>query len=163
MDKAFEKVLLEKSENDTYIEACQEWLATDFKEGNGYCVCGQKLKNLYEITNQVNNNVIFPVGSECVKNATHLEKSMKDVRHKKDKKNSHLYCKWCGDRHRNKSQVCNLCKCGEYPINFGKYKGHSLNYVYKINPGFFEFVKTHAFHRFKNKRFKTFYETKFIY
>ena len=156
MDKAFEKVLIEKSENDSYIEACKEWLCIDFKEGNSHCVCGQKIKNLYKIKNNINDNIIFPVGCECVKNAKGLEESMKSIRHKKDKAKAHLYCKWCGDRHRNRSPVCNICKSGEYPINFGKYRDHSYNKVYKINPGYFDFIKDKAPHRFVG-RLKKFY------
>jgi hypothetical protein len=159
MQKAFEKKLIEKSENDSFIEACKEWLCVDFEEGNNYCVCGQKIKNLYKIKNKINNNIIYPVGCECVKNARGLQESMKDIKHKKNKNNAHLYCKWCGDRHRNRSPVCNICKSGEYLITFGKYREHSLNYIYKKNPGYFEFIKEKASHRYCG-RLKRFYEIK---
>jgi hypothetical protein len=159
MQKAFEKALMEKSENDTFIEACKEWLCIDFEEGKANCVCGQNIKNIFKIKNNINNNIIYPVGCECVKNAKGLKESMKAIKHKKDKKNSHLYCKWCNARHRNKSNVCNICKHGEYLVNFGKYKEYSLNEVYKINPGFFEFVKEKAYHRYCG-RFKRFHEIK---
>ena len=157
MDKAFEKVIMKNSENDTYIEACKEWLCTDYKKGNNYCVCGQKIKNLYKIENQINKKIIFPVGSECAKNCAHLEQSMKDIKHKLEHKN--LYCKWCNARHRNKTPVCNLCKVGEYKVNFGKYSEYSYNKVFSINPGFFKFIKEKASHRFCG-RLKHFYEQK---
>lgn len=159
MDKAFEKVLLERSENDSFVEACKEWMCTDYKKTPAYCVCGQKLKHVYKIENTINKNIIFPVGSECVKNATGLEQSMKDIKHKKNPANKKFYCKWCGSRHRNKSNVCNICKTGEYIIGFGKYQFQTFNMIHNNHPGYFDFIKNEVKHRYKG-RLQTFYETK---
>ncbi len=63
--------VLSKSVSVNFDEAAREWKVTmSFvdPECDGTCVCGKMhLRYLYEITNLVNYNTLYPVGSECVR------------------------------------------------------------------------------------------------
>ena len=151
MSDIFTNAVIELSNSKVFENARTEWdVNFSHRSDDGTnCVCGQRIKNVYSITNKLNGNQIPEVGCECIeKVGGELKEALKKVVHKQDPKNSHLYCEWCGDRHRNRRPICNLCKQGDYPVGFGKYRGHTLNYIYKKNPGWFTFVEQKATHRY---------------
>lgn len=69
-NKLMERVL-EKSEAKTWDEAVLEWEIWDYKEDDeavNECACGQEgLKCLFTIKNTKNGNILFPIGSTCIK------------------------------------------------------------------------------------------------
>lgn len=59
------------SESDTWDKAIWEWnmigCRIDYKCSSN-CICGQeRIKYLFTIENEVNDNVLFPIGSRCIK------------------------------------------------------------------------------------------------
>lgn len=143
MSQLFKDELVAQSENDNFIEAAKEWLVTGVTEEKNidhYCPCGQKLKYLFTITNKINDNVIFPIGSSCVLKCDNLVDSHNSVIHKH--KSPELYCKKCGQRHRKKDSICNICKNGEKLIKFGKkHKNHSYNYIWEKDRRWFDWME----------------------
>lgn len=65
------KVVIEKSVANDWENAVLEWDIEDCEEDDyneSTCVCGKEnIKYLYEIKNVKNENVIFPIGSTCIK------------------------------------------------------------------------------------------------
>lgn len=65
------KAVVAQSESSDWITAKGEWTITDVSEDEDaetQCVCGQEnLRYLYTIQNQLNDNVLFPIGSQCIK------------------------------------------------------------------------------------------------
>ena len=65
------QIVLINSESQNWIDAIGEWDIVDVWEDQdckSTCVCGQKhIKYLYKIENTENNNVLYPVGSSCIK------------------------------------------------------------------------------------------------
>lgn len=63
--------LLEKSVSKDINEAVKEWreVLAYHEEFTDTCVCGkEKIKFLFEIRNVNNNESLFPIGSQCIKN-----------------------------------------------------------------------------------------------
>ena len=60
-----------KSESKTWASCVVEWVICDCdedEEASGECVCGQEgLRYMYAIRNVLNGNIIYPIGSECIK------------------------------------------------------------------------------------------------
>lgn len=63
--------VMQASVGKTWEEAVQEWEIIDCEEeqfANGECICGHDhLRYLYTIRNRANGNVLYPIGSECIK------------------------------------------------------------------------------------------------
>lgn len=63
--------ILEKSEADVWNEAVQEWAIDDCEEDTSLqsaCICGKEdLRYLFTIRNIINENILFPIGSSCIK------------------------------------------------------------------------------------------------
>lgn len=61
--------ILENSEADTFETAKYEWAISDYEVNeNEQCICGKThIKYCYTIRNKINSNILFPVGSECIK------------------------------------------------------------------------------------------------
>lgn len=64
------KAIVENSNSKILGEAVGEWYVSDYAvdyDCDEECVCGQQgLFHLYGITNLVNGNELFPIGSECI-------------------------------------------------------------------------------------------------
>ena len=60
-----------KSESRSWRSCVIEWeiaYCDEDDEAGGTCVCGQEgLRYMYAIRNTLNGNVIYPIGSECIK------------------------------------------------------------------------------------------------
>lgn len=62
------QIIIENSESKNFQEAKQEWRVIDCEEGHDNCICGKKnIVNLFTIKNHLNNKILFPIGSDCVK------------------------------------------------------------------------------------------------
>ena len=65
------KVVINASESKTWKEAVQEWDIFDCEEDeycSSDCICGHEgLKFLYTIQNRINGNILYPIGSTCIK------------------------------------------------------------------------------------------------
>ena len=63
--------ILDKSEADVWNEAVQEWAIDDCEEDTSLqsaCICGKEdLRYLFTIRNIINGNILFPIGSSCIK------------------------------------------------------------------------------------------------
>lgn len=65
------KNVLNASQSNVWGNAVAEWdivaIAEDAR-ANSVCVCAQEgLRYLYKIQNRINGNVLFPIGSSCIK------------------------------------------------------------------------------------------------
>lgn len=64
------KVVLEKSESKKWQDAIEEWDLYDTDEdedASSVCVCGKTgIRYLHKIKNNVNNKIIYPIGSCCI-------------------------------------------------------------------------------------------------
>lgn len=62
--------IVENSEADTWDDAVQEWSMIHCSVDSScssQCVCGQEsIKYLFEIRNEYNGNLLFPIGSRCI-------------------------------------------------------------------------------------------------
>ena len=63
--------VISNSTSKTFDEARTEWKMTAYHTAtaseNISCICGHPhLVNLYEITNVKNQNILYPIGSECI-------------------------------------------------------------------------------------------------
>ena len=62
--------ILKKSNANTFEKAIEEWYVSGVsidEARESSCVCGQdKLCYLYEITNRINGENLFPIGSSCI-------------------------------------------------------------------------------------------------
>lgn len=65
------KSVIDKSEANDWNSAVYEWEIYDCEEDESLessCICGKEnLKYLYTIKNRYNNNMLFPIGSSCIK------------------------------------------------------------------------------------------------
>lgn len=65
------EVITDNSEANTWEDAVQEWSMTGCRIDStcsSSCVCGQEnIKYLFRITNELNGNRLFPIGSRCIK------------------------------------------------------------------------------------------------
>lgn len=63
--------VIEKSEADNWEDAVLEWDFFDCEEddtASSYCVCGKEnIRYLHTIQNRYNGNLLFPIGSSCIK------------------------------------------------------------------------------------------------
>ena len=69
-EKLIQRVL-DLSERKVWDAAVQEWIIIDCEEdieAQTTCVCGKEnLRYLFTIRNQINGNILFPIGSTCIK------------------------------------------------------------------------------------------------
>lgn len=63
--------VLDLSHYDTWQKAVDEWVILSCKEdvqSSSQCVCGKEnLRYLFTIKNIINGNILFPIGSSCIK------------------------------------------------------------------------------------------------
>lgn len=63
--------VIENSESKVWSDAVEEWEIVDCEEdetGESSCICGKEgLRYLFTIENMYNGNVLFPIGSSCIK------------------------------------------------------------------------------------------------
>ena len=63
--------VIEKSEANTWDLAVYEWELVDCEEDESCessCVCGKEhIRYLHKIVNRENGNILFPIGSSCIK------------------------------------------------------------------------------------------------
>ncbi|HEM3202723.1 TPA: hypothetical protein U0910_000739 [Streptococcus suis 8830] len=63
--------VINKSEANTWQSAVSEWEIVDIEEDDCLeesCVCGKEnLRYLYTIQNSFNGNILYPIGSSCIK------------------------------------------------------------------------------------------------
>lgn len=65
-------VVIENSESSDWDNAVLEWEITDWGEADNSedysCICGKEnIIQLFEISNIKNGNVLYPIGSQCIK------------------------------------------------------------------------------------------------
>ena len=64
-------ILLDNSASSTWETAVNEWEIIKSSEDtsqNSSCICGKEsIKYLYTIKNSINNNILEPIGSSCIK------------------------------------------------------------------------------------------------
>lgn len=76
------KRVLDNSEANNWKEAVEEWKIEDVIEDSSLhasCICGQEnLHYLFTIKNNLNGNVLYPIGSRCIKKfgQNHLNKEV---------------------------------------------------------------------------------------
>lgn len=63
--------VINKSEGDKWEDAVMEWEIIDCEEderSTEICICGKEnIRYLYTIRNTYNGNILFPIGSSCIK------------------------------------------------------------------------------------------------
>ena len=69
--KRLMKKVIDKSESNNWEDAVQEWCIIDCQEDeycSEICICGKEdLRYLFAIQNTNNKNILFPIGSSCIK------------------------------------------------------------------------------------------------
>lgn len=64
-------IVMHNSEACNWEDAVNEWEITDWSEDErqtSECVCGKEdIKYLFTIRNRINGNVLYPIGSSCIK------------------------------------------------------------------------------------------------
>lgn len=128
----FWKTLKENS-NDKTTSCIDEWDFLGFVfNGVDNCICGKDIKNLYEIKNSENDNILI-VGSSCVKKFmpnVHMQYKTKVQKIKKEMKDILKYY----DGHR-----CKKCKIYWKKVHRCPY--NKLNEAYKIKIEEESFIK----------------------
>lgn len=65
------KQVVENSESNNWASAVSEWEIVDVEEDDERlesCVCGKEyLRYLYTIENRLNGNILYPIGSQCIR------------------------------------------------------------------------------------------------
>lgn len=65
------ETITNQSISDNWYEAVNEWDIESCEENQdlkGTCICGKEnLRYLFTIVNSKNNNIVFPIGSKCIK------------------------------------------------------------------------------------------------
>lgn len=65
------KSVIDNSQSNTWDLSVLEWEIEDCEEDEyleSSCICGKEnLRYLYTIKNKYNNNILFPIGSSCIK------------------------------------------------------------------------------------------------
>jgi hypothetical protein len=65
------RVVLESSVRDNWQQAVLEWVIDDCEEDDtleASCICGKEnLRYLFTIRNALNGNILYPIGSTCIK------------------------------------------------------------------------------------------------
>jgi hypothetical protein len=77
--------VLKLSDSKGLDDALNEWEITNNIENDTTCVCGKKhIVDTYELTNNNNGNILYPVGSSCIKkfNNPKLNSQLKVVSHR---------------------------------------------------------------------------------
>lgn len=77
--------VLKLSESKGLDDALNEWEITNNIENDTTCVCGKKhIIDTYELTNSNNGNILYPVGSSCIKkfNNNKLNSQLKVISHR---------------------------------------------------------------------------------
>lgn len=63
--------VIDSSESDTWESAALEWEIFDCEEDGtleASCICGKEnLRYLFTIRNTINENILYPIGSSCIK------------------------------------------------------------------------------------------------
>lgn len=122
--KELVKHVLKNSVSSDFKTACLEWEITDELINDscgGVCVCGKcGLKFLFEIKNRHNNNILYPIGSECILKFESKELS-RDLEKLLKPSNKIFY-------NPNK-----------------KYHGLTFNYISKKDPQYINFLKNNAY------------------
>lgn len=120
--------VLNNSESKDFKIACNEWVTTDIittEESTGVCVCNHRgLCIRYELTNIYNNNVLFPIGSNCIKKFKNKDLT-NDINLLKD---SNKIFKNEGKKHHNLS-FNYICKNDPKYVEFLKHNGHKRIYI----------------------------------
>ena len=69
--KTLKRKVIEKSKSDNWKDAVKEWEIIDCDEDeecSEICICEKEgLRYLYTIQNKFNKNILFPIGSSCIK------------------------------------------------------------------------------------------------
>jgi len=69
--KRLMQAVINKSEADDWKSAVTEWSISDVEEDDacsGECICGhEQLRYLFTIKNTINGNILYPIGSSCIK------------------------------------------------------------------------------------------------
>lgn len=69
--KTFIKSIIGKSNSEAWSEAVKEWCVSrleDIPSLTESCICGKpEIRYCYEIKNQKNSHIIYPIGSSCIK------------------------------------------------------------------------------------------------
>lgn len=67
----FIKTILERSHSKDWNKAVKEWVIDDVEEDeelDASCICGkERLRYLYTISNYINGESLYPIGSSCIK------------------------------------------------------------------------------------------------
>jgi len=63
--------VIQNSESSIWEDAVEEWEITDCEEDDSaseICICGKEnIKYLFTIRNTINGNMLYPIGSSCIK------------------------------------------------------------------------------------------------
>lgn len=69
--KTLKRKVIDKSKGNNWEDAVKEWEIIDCDEDEScseICICEKEgLRYLYTIQNKFNNNILFPIGSSCIK------------------------------------------------------------------------------------------------
>lgn len=60
--------MLGLSNAPTIKEAVKEWITEFVRDKSTNCICGHRILKVFRAVNTVNNNVLDPIGSVCIKN-----------------------------------------------------------------------------------------------
>ena len=125
--------VISKSESNFWKQAVDEWEIIDCVEReyvNAECICGKEnIKYLYTIQNRLNNNILFPIGSSCIKKferkdleeKTRLNESRFKLLHAIENKQ---YISLTSDFFSRKL-LKSLYEEGAFNTEFNKYNGYS--------------------------------------
>ncbi|MGX7140000.1 hypothetical protein ACWOBX_00775 [Facklamia languida] len=73
--------VINASEAEVWLSAVEEWEIIDCEldyEQDSQCICGkERIKYLYTIKNIYNNNLLYPIGSNCIKKFERMD--LKDI------------------------------------------------------------------------------------
>jgi len=133
-----ENTIIKNSISNRWNSAVQEWdiISMDEDEyASSECICGNEgLRYLFEIKNRNNNNVLFPIGSTCIKHFEREDLSLEvNIRNKMLK----LYkCVNKGER---------------IELNSDYFSRNSLSFMYENNV--FKSTKYNDYNPYKDYRF----------
>lgn len=69
--KTLIKDIIDNSDSNEWHSAVEEWEISDIEEDEQLehsCICGkQHLRYLFTIENQLNGNILYPIGSSCIR------------------------------------------------------------------------------------------------
>ena len=71
------QIVLSHSKSQEWDNAVEEWKIWDYEEDSSCersCICGKEhIKYLFRICNKVNGNMLFPIGSSCIRKFGRLD------------------------------------------------------------------------------------------